>query len=142
MITFFDRRDHFYYDHLRSALEDFGISKEGIHQIQTLLPQTDPKDREILRVILMKLVARIDTGSDVTNLTPEHISFQLRVLGLSEAAVLQLYDKLDPVTDPRDRLTLLSVLAAGLVRNETFVPRGLTGPHRALWKQNQLKKKS
>lgn len=140
MLSFFDLPDNFYYTDLRSALEGFGISTNGIHQIQTLLPLSDAKDREILRVILMKLVARNRKGE--TKLYSDHISSQLKAMGLSEAAVFQLYEKLEPITDPRDRLTLLGSLAALLVRNEDHVPRGLTGPHRVLWKHNQMKKKS
>ena len=142
MVSYFDLPDNFYYQDLGSALEGFHISKDGIHQIQTLLPVSDPKDREILRALLMKLVARTREGGAVTDISEGHVTFQLKALGLSEAAVYQLYYRLEPITDPRDRLTLLGALAAGLVRNEARVPRGLTGPHRMLWKQNQMKTKS
>ncbi len=136
-IPLVDFPDHFYYDSLASGLTDLRFSKDGIHQIMSELPVTLAEDRRLVRGTLIRVVADAQKPADVISVVWEFVKGQLKKLGPSEKAVLEV-ERLDPLTGANDRATLTRILKVWLVRNESRVPRGYPQHLKQLWKRKQL----
>jgi hypothetical protein len=90
-----DMPDHFYYLNLRSALEDLRLTNEGIHQIESKLPASNPKDRGAIRQMLIRRVHDEQGWHNVRVIdgTWGHVTGRWKALGFSLAAIEQIEKK-------------------------------------------------